>query len=71
MKTYIDRKWLPNVRYVFVQWGDDETDIVDDETGVVIYTTPSTPRALVRAIEFALDHSFTIRRVDVLPRRAE
>lgn len=61
----IDRTWLPNVRYAFIQWADDDTDIVDAETGCVVYTTPTTARGLERAVAFARRHYLTIRKITI------
>jgi hypothetical protein len=67
VKTYIDRSWVSQTRYVLVTWDDREANIVDNETGVVVYTTPSTPRSLERAIAFCRRHTYTIVRIDVSP----
>ena len=45
----ISREAVKTARYVYISWGNDETDIVNDETGEVLYTAPSYPRALDNA----------------------
>lgn len=63
MKTRVSKAGLKTARYVYIEYGDNETDVVDDETGEVLYTAPSYPRALENALAFARRHHLTVRRV--------
>lgn len=66
--TTIDREARDRARYVFIQIGDETTDIVNDETGEVIYETRTTRGALERAAGFATRHHYTVRYVWIIPR---
>jgi hypothetical protein len=62
---------LRDAQNVYIEWRDDETDIVNEDTGEVLYSAPSYPRALENAIAFARRRSLRVLRVLIPERKAD
>lgn len=70
--THVDLDWI-NKHFAhpyYIEWRDDETNVVDDSAGCVVYTTPTTSRALENAVAFCRRHRLAIVRVEI-PHRIE
>lgn len=73
MRARIDRTGLREHQEhahvgVFIIWDDRDTDVVDNLTGCVLYSRPTTHRALENAVAWVRVQRLTLTRVDITPR---
>lgn len=68
MRTKVHRLAAKQAQYIYIAVDDFTVDIVNDDTGEVVYSTPTTRRALERAVAFAGRRYYTIRRVEIADR---
>jgi hypothetical protein len=60
-RSWVDRSVdLGTLGVVRIVYGDRDTYVMERSTGLIVYSTPTTRRALVRAISWVTTHCLTL-----------